>query len=238
MVQTNATPQDASGFDLYPERRENSKTNLQKALGFMWSNPRVEKIRCEVAVQKCMDTSPLVKTMMYALRAAGCDIDPKRHISCEPCHPDVTGGFDAEMNQIIICQNGSHSRGVIQSNLAHEMIHMFDFCRAKFDFKNAEHVACSEVRAANILHCSFMTAMLQGETSPFDFGATHKNCVRTKAVKSVMASSSLTKEQAEEAVDKVFPFCYNDLEPIGRRIRRKSEDMERSYRERYSFALS
>ena len=30
--------------------------------------------------------------------------------------------------------------------MAHELLHMFDNCRAKFDYRNLEHVACTEVR--------------------------------------------------------------------------------------------
>jgi len=30
--------------------------------------------------------------------------------------------------------------------LTHELIHAYDVCRAKFDRKNLEHLACSSVR--------------------------------------------------------------------------------------------
>jgi len=47
----------------------------------------------------------------------------------------------------------------------------------------------------------------------------------------------MTDEKAAEAVDSVFFKCYADLEPIGRRIRRNSYDMERAYNEgaRYGY---
>lgn len=41
----------------------------------------------------------------------------------------------------------------------------------------------------------------------------------------------ITKEKAIEIVEKVFPKCYADLEPIGRRIRSGSADAERAYEE-------
>lgn len=45
----------------------------------------------------------------------------------------------------------------------------------------------------------------------------------------------LSKEEARAAVDKVFTKCYNDLEPIGRRVRRNSTDMIRAYSERGNY---
>jgi len=47
--------------------------------------------------------------------------------------------------QIVVCQNNSKFRPLCCAVLAHEMIHMFDFCRAKMDYKNLEHLACTEV---------------------------------------------------------------------------------------------
>lgn len=41
----------------------------------------------------------------------------------------------------------------------------------------------------------------------------------------------IPKSKAIEVVEKVFPKCYADLEPIGRRIRRNSADPERAYAE-------
>lgn len=73
------------------------------------------------------------------------DIDIRRNICCEPCENPVTGGFDSEYNQVVVCQNNARSRGVVQGVLAHELMHMFDYCRANMDFKNMDHLACTEV---------------------------------------------------------------------------------------------
>ncbi len=45
-----------------------------------------------------------------------------------------------------------------------------------------------------------------------------QDCVRRRAYTSVMAVRDVTKEQAMEAIDRVFDRCYNDLEPFGRRF--------------------
>ena len=55
------------------------------------------------------------------------------------------GGYDPKLNQVVICQNRAWAKGIIQGILAHEFLHMFDYCRAEVDFTNLEHIACSEV---------------------------------------------------------------------------------------------
>lgn len=101
-------------------------------------------------------------------------IDLRRHISCEICDESVTGGYDPEMNQIVVCQNTSKNRGFVQGVLTHEMIHMFDYCTNKLDFKNVEHLACTEIRAANLAHCSFLGAYAQTDADFFNIKKRHQ----------------------------------------------------------------
>ncbi|CAG2175496.1 unnamed protein product, partial [Oppiella nova] len=116
---------------------------------------------------------------------------------------------------------------------------MFDYCRAKFDFNNVEHIACSEIRAANLFHCSMMSSLLLGTTRPWNIAKSHANCVKTKAVASIMSvRKDMTATEAWAIVDKVFDKCYNDLEPVGRRLRANSKDMEWAYRERNAKRLA
>lgn len=58
-----------------------------------------------------------------------------------------------------------------------------------------------------------------------------QDCVKSKALMSVLAVRNVTRDEAIEAVERVFPKCYADLEPIGRRIRRNSKDMHKAYME-------
>ncbi|KAI8420676.1 hypothetical protein MSG28_007909 [Choristoneura fumiferana] len=126
--------------------------------------------------------------MMKALKSSGCTIDIRRHFSCEVCDYSVSGGYDPELNQIVVCQNVSTRKGMVQGVLVHEMIHMFDYCRNELDFKNMEHLACSEIRAANLTHCSFTSAcrnttMLAGETPEHSSRATLADPSPTKLPK-------------------------------------------------------
>lgn len=51
-------------------------------------------------------------------------------------------------------------------------------------------------------------------------------------MRSVLAVRDVSQEEALEAVNSVFDKCYNDLEPVGRRIRRNSDHMEKAYFDR------
>nr|XP_042907917.1 mitochondrial inner membrane protease ATP23 homolog [Parasteatoda tepidariorum] len=115
------------------------------------------------------------------------------------------------------------------------MVHMFDFCRANIDFRNVDHLLCTEIRAANLMHCSFLSAMTMGAASLIRIRKQHQECVKKKALASVAAVRDLTPEEAQAALDRVFTKCYNDLEPLGRRLRRNSRDIEKVYRERYLY---
>lgn len=51
-----------------------------------------------------------------------------------------------------------------------------------------------------------------------------------------MAVQPMTEEEARAVVDSVFPQCYADLEPIGRRIKAgKLSDVDRAYSEGFLY---
>lgn len=225
-------PSLLQGYDLYPERRgDKYKPSWTNVLMGREGRESHVKFKCEQNVYKCIQSSPLVKLMMGALKSSGCEIDIRRHISCEVCEPSVSGGYDPVLNQVVVCQNIATSEGLVQGVLAHEFIHMFDYCQNDLDFKNIEHLACTEIRAANLTHCSFMSALAQGDASLFSVKATHQNCVKSKALASVLAVRKVPVEEAIEVIERVFPKCYADLEPVGRRLRRNSNDMHKAYQE-------
>ena len=129
-----------------------------------------------------------------------------RVVECQPqnrarINPGLAEGYDVLYNQIVIC-NGSASSPAV---LVHELLHMYDHCTADMDFGRPDHLACTEVRAAALADCT------GGSTT------SHRDCVRERAVKSVMAISGVGEEGARTSVAGVFEKCYRDLEPIGRR---------------------
>lgn len=57
--------------------------------------------------------------------------------------------------------------------------------------------------------------------------------MKKRAIDSVLAVREVSLEEAEAAVNKVFKRCYNDTEPIGRRMRPRSMDADLAYSEAF-----
>jgi inner membrane protease ATP23 len=221
---------DDYGYDFYPERLGVKKE------GGMWNRLSQGRaagrtLKCASNVNWCAENNPMVKLLIKALRSHGCTFDMQRHVSCEDCISRVNGGYDPFHNQVVICKNNSTSRDMCCAVLTHELIHMFDFCRAKVDFTNLEHLACTEIRAATMMHCSFMAAMSEGDASFLNYKQRHQECVKKKATMSVMLARNVDEQKARSVVDHVFTRCYADREPFGRIPRHGSRDPERMFAE-------
>lgn len=197
--------------------------------------PDTTRISCEVKVSKVFERSDELKLLAGAMKKHGCYFNLARHVVCERCE-NCHGGYDPDTNQIVICQGIMMSKDKILSIMLHEMVHMFDYCRAEFDFENLEHVACSEIRAANLSYCSISDFLRFAPSSLFKFKKAHEICVKEVAIKSVKAYSPQTDiSEVVDIVTKVFPKCYNDLEPFGRRPTYGRKETKHAYRERYLF---
>ncbi|KAG1683400.1 Mitochondrial inner membrane protease ATP23 [Nymphon striatum] len=192
---------------------------------------------CRNFVSKAFKTDIMVKLMVSALKSSGCEVNINRHIACEECSDNVSGGYDPVMHQVIICQNNCKNYATVQRTLLHELVHMFDDCRANVDFRNLDHLACTEVRAANLAHCSFMDALIKGTIPLFRISKRHAECVKVTAAKSVMIIKNVSKEEANLAINKVFDKCYNDLAPLGRRTQGNSKAAQFAYQSRYRYGL-
>lgn len=222
----------------FPARFEDSDARglANKAFSMM-SNAKVLRtnLKCRMRVDEVFEQSDELRLLAGAMKKFGCLFDLERHTSCEPCI-GCHGGFDPDTNQIIICNNASLSMDRIMATMMHEMIHMFDYCRMKFDFNNLEHVACSEIRAANLTYCSITDRISHGGPGVFNFKKTHQYCVKDVAFQSTKAYSPETSDETLwNIIDKVFPGCYNDLEPFGRRPTAGIRELKHSYRERYRY---
>ncbi|KAL8577239.1 hypothetical protein ACOMHN_034265 [Nucella lapillus] len=220
------TKDEDFGYYFYPQR--GGSEEVKSFWSSVWGKSNANNFRCEANVTWCVQNNPMVKLMMRALKSNGCKVDLRRHISCENCLEKVNGGFDPTTNQVVICQNNVTKRSTCCNVLAHEFIHAFDSCRAKVDFEDLRHLACTEIRAANLMHCSFMAAFASGDASPLNVKQRHAQCVKSKALQSVLMVRNVPVEKAMMIVDSVFDKCYNDLEPVGRRPRKNSRDPERA----------
>jgi inner membrane protease ATP23 len=224
--------------DYFPQRFEDSNPLKlgNKIFELLEStNDRRSRAKCETIVTNVFNRSNELQLLAGAMKKYGCDFNLLRHVSCERCK-NCAGGFDPDTNQIIICYTQSLNRHKIMATMMHEMVHMFDYCRVNFDFDNLEHVACSEIRAANLTYCSIADRLVHGGPGLFDFKKTHQFCVKDVAFQSVKAYSPETgDEKLWSIIDKVFPDCYNDLEPFGRRPTGGVRNLKHSYRERYHY---
>lgn len=72
---------------------------------------------------------------------------PERIVTAE-CDQAVLGSF--ETPDLTICYNNYQGNTTeLRNTLVHELVHAYDFCRAKnLDFFNCKHLACTEVRVA------------------------------------------------------------------------------------------
>ncbi|XP_050180814.1 mitochondrial inner membrane protease ATP23 homolog isoform X1 [Myiozetetes cayanensis] len=214
--------EDDFGYRLFPDRNKKPQSFLVRSL-FTFHN------RCQVMLRMTLETNPYAQLLLEAMKQSGCTVFNDRHFSCENCDGCVSGGFDAATSQIVLCQNNIRQQSHMNRVVTHELIHAFDHCRAHVDwFKNVKHLACSEIRAANLSgDCTLIN-----EIARFKFGLKrhHQTCVRDRAVRSILAVRKVSKETAEKAVDEVFDACFNDLEPFGR-IPHSKADARRAYRD-------
>jgi inner membrane protease ATP23 len=100
--------------------------------------------------------------------------------------------------------------------LAHELLHAFDDCRAAVDWADCGHVACTEVRAANLSgDCDFAVELAR---RPLGMAANawagHQAvCVRRRAELSVRAHERC-RPAAAAHVERVWAACYRDYAPF------------------------
>ncbi|XP_072529962.1 mitochondrial inner membrane protease ATP23 homolog [Salminus brasiliensis] len=212
------------GFNLFPERKRSKYTKGSIAESLFTRNTK-----CNLMLSYAIQTNPYAKILLEAMKNSGCTVFKDRHFSCEDCEGSVSGGFDATTSQIVLCRNNITQQAHMNRVVTHELIHAFDHCRAHVDwFNNFKHLACSEIRAANLSgDCSFTNELCR-----FNFGLKkhHQECVRDRALRSILAVRKVSRKEAEKVVDEVFDSCFNDHTPFGR-IPHDKRDAEFAYRE-------
>ena len=89
---------------------------------FLDKDVDAERIKCEHNVIKCIGKYPLLNLMLDALEKKGCNVNLRRHFSCELCEGNTTGGYDPRKNKIIICQNQRRNKNekTLSTTISHE----------------------------------------------------------------------------------------------------------------------
>ena len=120
--------------------------------------------------------------MMSALKRGGCALSPSS-ISCRTCDATLAGGFRDD-GGVILCSNTVRTQSHLSTTLVHESVHAFDQCRAKIDWSNCVHHACSEIRAAALSgDCKFGREVFLRRN--LGIGGQFQKCVRRRAEISV-----------------------------------------------------
>ncbi len=214
-------PSDTRSFsDLYPSRRgpfNHDYTFWQWFRGSAMEEHKLET--CEKALIKCAESNSVVRTMLKALKSQGCPVKLDRHFSCDLCQlgADVAsswGGYDERANVAFVCANNVSGQDRTCSAAAHGLLSMFDRCAGGADPRNADHLACTEVRRANLFSCRGSVSDLAGGGG----NGKHEECVKSLATERLVKAMFVEESAARQAVDRVFDKCYKDLEPLGRRV--------------------
>ncbi len=210
--------------DLYPERR-GGRVEFSR---WEWCTGRANEGRrriCQEHLISCVEKMPMVRNILGAMRAHGCEMTLDRNFSCDMCSPGGAGGvgreagyggYDEGANQVFVCANNARSEGKVHGTLVRALLAAFDSCVARVDHRNVDHLACTEVRKANLANCN-LGAYWRRTDAHFAVKGRHADCVRKTAVDGMVDGRFVDRAAAEEAVDRVFDRCYADLEPVGRR---------------------
>lgn len=161
--------------------------------------------------------------LVRKVEQAGCPLaaDP---IVCEDVFSGapVVGGFDPA-RRVVVMNPAVPAAHMTQSEwtrtITHELVHAFDHCRAVLDPRDCRHLACTEVRAANLSgDCDFSADLARGGVFAAGFANAgvrrhQQACVQRRAVTSV-ALHAQCAHVARDAVNDVYDACYADTAPF------------------------
>lgn len=93
---------------------------------------------------------------------------------------------------------------------------MYDNVRAKdFDPKNCHHLACSEIRAANLSgYCSDDYSYLNSILNSHQNKKRNMDCVKSKANEHMMVYYDHCVDKSISYINDVWGKCYMDTNPI------------------------
>ena len=154
-----------------------------------------------------------MRYLLDSLGRGGCGVG-RAFFHVAKCEGEVHGGFSTEFG-VVLCHNRLQHPREVELALAHELVHAYDFCRARdLDLRDCRHHACTEVRAAALSgDCGFSQELLRGNLGESIVGQ-YRRCVRRRAAMSVaMNPHCAAPGQAEAAVAEVLPHCFRDTDP-------------------------
>lgn len=170
-------------------------------------------LNCYEQARQCIASNPSIARLLQALSSRGCSWNFDRHLSCELNAENRRGGFDRSTCQIVLFPENLHSTREFCTILHHELIHAYDYCRAKIDFDNPSHLACTEIRAASLSNQCSLFHHFSSSSRPFLLKNQHGTCVKTRARESMEICTNLSRTVLDQIINDVFLRCYNDTDP-------------------------
>lgn len=101
----------------------------------------------------------------------------------------------------------------MQDVMTHELIHAFDHCTAKVNWKDREHHACAEIRAVTLSgECKITRELRRGN---FGFAKHYQSCVKRRVLVGLSQLPQYkSKADAEECMLACWDSCFNDQSPF------------------------
>jgi len=181
--------------------------------------------RCARLRDAALSRNVRVRFVLDEIGKLGCDVGaPATFVRCAgadrsgPLGGKMTGGFAVNDRSqksyapgVIAVAEHAPDKAVFERTLVHELIHAYDQCRAKVDWRAGAHHACAEIRASSLSgECDLSQEVNRGK-----WGLTghHGACVKRRAALSLALSG---RAEPEATVDAVFARCYADTAPFER----------------------
>ncbi|KRZ31826.1 Mitochondrial inner membrane protease ATP23 -like protein, partial [Trichinella pseudospiralis] len=190
---------DGVSSKLFPERGRHEFTfenSTAKA-------SQTKRADLKSTAQKAMQ-NPAIQSLIWSLRLNGCSFNFDRNVSFQNCAKNVIGGFDPFHHTV-------DEKNVLRA-MGHELIHMFDSCRARFDLSNIENLICSEIRAAHLINCRPAHPSFKDSSHLYFYD--FKDCIRRLAVNSVCSLTGISENEAKILIEKSMDRCCSDTEPF------------------------
>ncbi|KAG4951313.1 hypothetical protein JHK84_044685 [Glycine max] len=155
-----------------------------------------------------------VKFLREHLEKAGCLVGDNfiKAVKCD--NIAIAGGY-TQGEGIVVCCNEMESQDDVDQLLKHELIHVFDDCRAgNLDWTKCAHHACSEIRAGHLSgDCHFKRELLK--LASLKIRGHEQECIRRRVMKSLSANPYCSGV-AKASMESVWDVCYNDTKPYDR----------------------
>ncbi len=159
--------------------------------------------------------------LLHALESRACALASPA-VLCE----DVFGGaaavgaYDASRRAVVMnpavppryLTQHQWTRGI-----AHELIHAYDDCRVDMRQEAPRHMACTEIRAANLSGDCDFSDELRRTGFRLRVAGLQRECVRKRTLQSLRmhaAAAHMDDAAINDVIDGVFAPCYADTAPF------------------------